>query len=103
MTESQGRWTKVRAVSAATAVAGAGVMFLAFNPASPAHAAVPADKYFVCKYVGTPGDDERLQTGQNPISVSGNAIKEDPIIVGSFFADKQGRSYVLEVDNTPPG
>ena len=27
-------------------------------------------KVFVCKYVGTPGVDERLQTGDNPISVS---------------------------------
>ena len=37
--------------------------------------AVPTSrKVFVCKYVGKPGDDERLQTGQNPISVSVNAI-----------------------------
>ena len=27
-------------------------------------------KVFVCKYVGKPGVDERLQTGDNPIDVS---------------------------------
>jgi hypothetical protein len=52
-------------------------------------------KVYVCKYVGTPGVDERLQTGQNPIEVSVNAIPEDPVVVGSYFADAQGRSYVL--------
>jgi hypothetical protein len=55
-------------------------------------------KYFVCKYVGKPGVDETLQTGQNPISVSGNAIPETPVVVGSFFADAQGRSLVLVQD-----
>ena len=55
-------------------------------------------KVFVCKYVGTPGVDERLQTGQNPISVSVNAIPEDPVVIGSFFADAQGRSFVLAFD-----
>lgn len=59
--------------------------------------ATPSPKYFVCKYVGTPGDDERLQTGQNPISVSGNAITQ-PVVVGSYFSDQHGRSYVLEED-----
>lgn len=59
--------------------------------------ATPAPKVFVCKYVGTPGEDERLQTGQNPISVSSNAIK-DYKGVGSYFNDAQGRSYVLAID-----
>jgi hypothetical protein len=59
-------------------------------------------KVFVCKYVGTPGINERLQTGDNPISVSVNSIK--PFNgVGSYFADAQGRSYVLSFDNTLPG
>lgn len=57
----------------------------------------PAPKVFVCKYVGTPGEDERLQTGNNPISVSSNAIK-DFQGVGSYFNDAQGRSYVLALD-----
>jgi hypothetical protein len=76
--------------------------------------AKPADadadpKVYVCKYVGTPGVDERLQTGQNPIEVSVNAT--GGTAVGSYFADKQGRSFVLGVvpmvpepslENCPP-
>jgi len=58
---------------------------------------VESKKVFVCKYVGTPGVDERLQTGQNPISVSVNSIK-DFHGIGSFFNDAQGRSYVLAFD-----
>jgi hypothetical protein len=54
-------------------------------------------KVYVCKYVGTPGDNERLQTGQNPIDVSINAIK-DYQGVGSWFNDAQGRSFVLAED-----
>jgi hypothetical protein len=61
-----------------------------------------ADKFFVCKYTGTPGVDEVLQTGQNPISVSKNAIPQDPVVVGSFFADAQGRSFVLAEDVGQP-
>ncbi|MBO9521634.1 MAG: hypothetical protein J7518_08865 [Nocardioidaceae bacterium] len=64
--------------------------------------AAPAPKYFVCKYVGTPGVDERLQTGNNPISVSGNAIGEDPVVIGSFFNDAHGRSYVIAEDTGQP-
>lgn len=58
-------------------------------------------KVFVCKYVGTPGDNERLQTGQNPISVSVNSIKNYHG-VGSYFNDSQGRSYVLAENNRQP-
>jgi hypothetical protein len=36
----------------------------------------PDGKVFVCKYVGTPGVDETLQSGQNPLSVSINSIKD---------------------------
>jgi hypothetical protein len=61
-----------------------------------------AEKWFVCKYVGTPGVDEVLQTGQNPISVSENAIPQDPVVPGTFFADEQGRSYVLVEDTGQP-
>lgn len=59
--------------------------------------ASPSPKYFVCKYVGQPSVDERLQTGQNPISVSGNALP-DGTNVGDSFADKQGRSFVVAED-----
>lgn len=63
--------------------------------------ATPAPKVFVCKYVGTPGTNETLQTGQNPISVSSNAIK-DYKGPGSYFNDAQGRSYVLVEDTGQP-
>lgn len=59
--------------------------------------AAPAPKYFVCKYVGTPGQNETLQTGQNPISVSGNALP-DGTNVGDSFTDQHGRSYVIALD-----
>jgi hypothetical protein len=58
---------------------------------------LPSDKVFVCKYVGTPGVDERLQTGDNPISVSINAVQQ-PIVIGAFFNDAQGRSVVIAFD-----
>jgi uncharacterized repeat protein (TIGR01451 family) len=60
-----------------------------------------AEKVFVCKYVGTPGVNERLQTGDNPISVSVNAIPGGAS-VGAYFADEHGRSYVLAYDIGQP-
>lgn len=59
--------------------------------------ATPAPKVFVCKYVGSPGINETLQTGQNPISVSLNAIP-DGTGVGDSFADQHGRSLVIAFD-----
>jgi len=70
-------------------------------PASSAFAystTTPSDKVYVCKYVGTPGVDERLQTGDNPISVSINSLKGFSGL-GSFFNDKQGRSVAIAWDN----
>lgn len=60
-------------------------------------------KVFVCKYVAKPSVAERIKAGKNPISVSVNAIP-DYHGVGSYFADGQFLSYVLEIDNgqTPP-
>ena len=62
-------------------------------------------KVWVCKFVGTPGVDERLQTGQNPISVSVNAIPNPPgpnVQIGDEFADAQGRSLVIGFDDGGP-
>ncbi len=60
-------------------------------------------KWFVCKYVGTPGVDERLQTGDNPISVDGHSIATFPnLVIGAFFADAQGRSVVIAQDTGQP-
>lgn len=63
--------------------------------------ATGSDKVWVCKYVGTPGVDERLQTGQNPISVSVNAIDHNSWdgTVPGWFSDAHDRSYVLGYDN----
>ena len=58
------------------------------------------DKRWVCKYVGTPGQDEVLKSGKNPTTVSSSAT------VGTYFNDAQGRSYVLDVqtdENTGDG
>lgn len=55
-------------------------------------------KVFVCKYVGTPGVDERLQTGQNPIDVDVNSINVDPVLIGSTFSDAQSHSVVIAFD-----
>jgi hypothetical protein len=73
-----------------------GLIFLAL--AGPATAGENNTKWFVCKYVGTPGVNEVLQTGKNPISVSENAINQSPVIPGTFFEDAHGRSYVLVED-----
>lgn len=63
---------------------------------APAYA-TPEPQVFVCKYVGKPGVNETLKSGKNPISINSNAT------VGTYFNDAQGRSYVLEIDNTSPG
>lgn len=55
------------------------------------------DQVVVCKYVGTPGVDEVLQTGQNPIVVSVNAL-EGKGFAGTFpfaFEDAQGQSIAI--------
>ena len=62
---------------------------------------LPSHKVFVCKYVGKPGVDERLQTGQNPISVDVSAL-EGPPVIGQFFEDRQGRSVVIAFDTGQP-
>jgi hypothetical protein len=54
-------------------------------------------KAYVCKYVGTPGVDETLQTGQNPIEVSVNALEGEGF-AGVFpfaFEDAQGNSVAI--------
>ena len=59
---------------------------LALAIIGPASVAAADDaKWFVCKYVGTPGVDETLQTGNNPISVSESAIPLDPVVAGGVL------------------
>jgi len=70
---------------------GAGLALVA--GISTASAAGGIDKKdYVCKYVGTPGVDERLQTGNNPIWVATDFPE------GGFFNDANGRSFVLIAD-----
>ena len=62
-------------------------------------------KVFVCKYVGTPGVDERLQLGGNPISVSVSAIPgfvSLKTVVGMKFPDQHGQSIVIAVNSGQP-
>ena len=87
---------------------GLTVMAVTLDPQEvPAAQELPSDKVFVCKYVGTPGVDEVLQSGQNPISVSVNSIPAGvPIVVGAIFADAQGQSIIIAFDvgqNPEPG
>jgi hypothetical protein len=67
-------------------------------------------KVYVCKYVKTPGLPEVLQTGNNPIAVSVNALKDkdnpENVFTGEFpftFADEQGKSiaFAWAVPGTP--
>ena len=83
----------VSKVSILTLVATLVVSSLLFGKFATSTSAQSAGKVYVCKYVGTPGVDETLQTGQNPIEVSVNAV--DDATVGSYFNDAHGRSYVL--------
>ena len=82
------------ASAVAVAIGATGLVALATSAS-----AVPSPKYFVCKYVGTPGEDETLKEGKNPISAS----IPDGAAVGDYFVDGQGRSYVLALDDTEPG
>jgi hypothetical protein len=63
-------------------------------PTATADPGASHEKVFVCKYVGQPKVDERLQTGSNPIDVSTSSIKPFEGL-GRYFADAQGQSYVL--------
>jgi len=86
----------------AAATAAVGLVALS----APAHAADADSKVWVCKYVGTPGDDERLKEGKNPIEVSANSAdkpKDGEVFVGDQFADAQGRSVVVQIDGDDPG
>jgi len=71
-------------------------------PAAQADRPEKVHKSYVCKYVGKPGVDERLQTGHNPIWVDNHALlgHDGEAFVGQEFSDAQGRSIVI-VANTP--
>ena len=86
----------------AAAIVAVGLVALS----SPAYAADANSQVWVCKYVGTPGDDEVLKEGKNPIEVSGNSVDKDKdgqVFVGDQFADAQGRSVVVQIEGEDPG
>ncbi|MEP6628816.1 MAG: hypothetical protein ABJA89_00030 [Lapillicoccus sp.] len=89
--------------------AGAVVTFASVGlatAATPAQAADVNSKVWVCKYVRTPGGDEVLKGGKNPIEVSGSSIDKDKdgqIYVGDQFADAQERSVVVQIEGEDPG
>jgi Flp pilus assembly protein TadG len=60
----------------------------------------PHDKVYVCKYVGKPGEGERLATGDNPLLVNYNENWDGK----TLFLDAQGYSFVIALKDTPgPG
>ena len=60
-------------------------------------------KVWVCKYVGTPGVDETLKTGNDGlISVSANTLLGQTVAVGASFPDAQGRSLVVQIGGSQP-
>jgi hypothetical protein len=92
---------RLLSIGAAATIAAVGMVALS----APAHAADADSKVWVCKYVGTPGDDERLKEGKNPIRVSGHSVDKDKdgeVFVGDQFADAQGRSVVVQIDGEDP-
>src|SRR5665647_898602 len=93
--KGQGRRRVGRGTAMAVAVGLA--MMGGIATAVTASAGDEAHKVWVCKYVGTPGQDERLQTGQNPIPVAVNSIEHNQWngVVPGWFSDRHDRSFVI--------
>lgn len=93
---------RLLSIGAVAAIAAVGpVVFSA-----TAHAADANSQVWVCKYVRTPGGDEVLKAGKNPIEVNGKSVDKDKdgqIYVGDQFADAQERSVVVQIEGTDPG
>ena len=93
---------RLLSTSAAATIAAVGVVALS----APAHADDANSQVWVCKYVRTPGEDEVLSPGKNPIKVNGHSVDQDKdgqIFVGDQFADAQGRSVVVQIGGEDPG
>ena len=101
-THAMSRTQRLLSIGAVAAIATVGpVVFSA-----TAHAADANSKVWVCKYVRTPGGDEVLKAGKNPIEVSGKSVDKDKdgqVYVGDQFADAQERSVVVQIEGTDPG
>ena len=73
------------------------------TPSEPPGTETPRiHKVWVCKYVGTPGEDERLKEGKNPILVDWHSTDGPMPEVGAWFNDAQGRSYVVALEDADP-
>ena len=93
---------RLLSTSAAATIAAVGLVALS----APAHADDANSQVWVCKYVRTPGEDEVLSPGKNPIKVNGHSVDQDKdgqIFVGDQFADAQGRSVVVQIGGEDPG
>ena len=93
---------RLLSTSAAATIAAVGLVALS----APAHAADADSRVWVCKYVRTPGGDEVLKGGENPIEVSGHSVDKDKdgqVFVGDQFADAQERSVVVQIEGEDPG
>lgn len=81
------------------------IALVAVTAASATEPEPEGKKVWVCKYVGTPGVDEVLQTGDagspGAIDVSVNALGNYSGL-GSYFNDKQGRSYAVGPEHDHP-
>lgn len=94
----------MRRVLATLAMVAVFALLIGANLASAHASGAPAHSWYVCKYVGQPGNTEVLQTGQNPIFVDEHAIVTYPsVAIGDDFADAQGHSLVIAGPYAPPG
>ena len=81
----------------------AGVGVTAASALDQAPPTTPPVKVWVCKYVGTPGVNETLKTGNDGlIEVSANALTDEEVTVGAWFADAHGRSLVVQIGGDRP-
>ena len=93
---------RLLSIGAAATIAAVGTVVLS----SPAQGADASSQVWVCKYVTTPGGNEILAPGKNPIEVSGHSVDQDKdgqVYVGDEFVDAQGRSVVVQIDGEDPG
>lgn len=93
-----------RALSLGAAAGLASIGLVAVT--TPAFAADANSKVWVCKYVRTPGGQEVLKSGKNPIEVSGHSVDKDKdgqVFVGDQFADGQELSVIVQIGGDDPG
>lgn len=96
----------MRKLLAALGLGAVLALTLAPEVASATQPETEPHQVLVCKYVGQPGVDETLQTGQNPIVVDTHALEDGFVGVFPFeFSDAQGRSIAIRylAEDESPG